>query len=350
MYYPDQPEKASTSKHRTYSIKDGDTLASVSKVLGIPARELRRYHNTYCPIEDLIEADFKSYLEVVLLPLDGTYVKYAEVEQRSKVAFGPNYKLPFLPNGLNNKYNVQYTTEVGEKRHTFSSKISVKWLAVDKNKFHLFEINRDPTIFINKRAPDTMIEELAAKTAEIIYPLKIIVDRSGKWIDIYNYEDIIDRWKIAKREILNYYIGEVIQKYINQTEYALYSSKNLLKSLSSDYFLRTFFSGIHVSYSENYSFTNTIYFPIVKNEESEFNVIQKVSTYLDDLPLIRVEQKGEYVDTIFNKEFGYPQCAGNCNASYLLNSVTNCIEKANVELSVQYDDPIKVSIAIETYK
>ncbi|MBE0393780.1 peptidoglycan-binding protein LysM [Flavobacterium sp. PL002] len=347
MYYTDKPEKPSYNTHRIYNIKKGDTLESVAFDLGIDARELRRYHNTYCIIADLIEADFKSHLETLILAPDKSERTNSVKKTLIKVNLNDDYTLPFLPSGLNNNYKVHYTTQVGDQLDTITLKINVKWLAVDKNKFHLFEINRDPSIYINGKAPDTMMEELAAKTAKVIYPLEIIVDATGKWIDIYNYEEIISRWENIKKEILDYYEGETIHRYIDHIDIGLESSNNLLKTLASDYFLRTFFSGLHLSYTANNSFRNTIYFPLEKNEESEFKVIQELSTYLDDSDFIKVNQKGEYEDTIFNVEFGFAPCIGNYNANYLLNSDTNCIDSVQLECSIEYDASVKVTITID---
>jgi hypothetical protein len=56
------------TKERIYIIKTGNTLYKVAQELAIPPMELCRYHNIYCEIPDLIEADFPSNLKVLLLP------------------------------------------------------------------------------------------------------------------------------------------------------------------------------------------------------------------------------------------------------------------------------------------
>jgi hypothetical protein len=350
MYYIEGSEMSFYDKHRTYKIRIGDTLESVAQKLGIDARELRRYHNIYCPIPDLIEADFKSHLELLILaPEKSDSEEKKGIENTTvKVVLKNDYTLPFLLRGLNKKYKVHYTSEVGEQVDTITTEVNVKWLAVDKNKFQLFEINKASNIYINAEKPNSVMDELGAKTAEIIYPLKIVVDGSGKWVDIYNYDEIITRWEDTKREILDYYEGEVTDAYIEHTEYALESSATLLESLSSDYFLRAFFSGIYVGYTANYSFENKVYFPLEKNEESLFKVEQKVNPYLDESGLIKVEQKGAYVDVGFDVSFGFEPWEGNFNATYFLDSDTYCIEKMNLECSIDYHEPMKIAITIDS--
>ena len=197
------------TKERTYAIQKEDTLQKVAQELGIAPQELRRYHNIYCDIPDLIEADFPGHLKVLLLPPteEEATAKPSIVTKPRKVSFINEHTLPFLPAGSKKKYNVQYVLENGEEKDIIHFEASVKWIAVDPKGFHFFEIDRLSKTYINNSEPDTMLEELAAKTAEILYPLQIIVDVTGKWIDIHNYKQILARWENKKREILDYYEG-----------------------------------------------------------------------------------------------------------------------------------------------
>lgn len=352
MYYIDESEVSPNHKHLTYKVKKGDTLQSVARELGVDAQELRRYHNIYCEIPDLIEADFKSHLEFVILAPEKSIATKNEVVEKKphKVSFGDNYKLPFLPRNTEKEYQVQYTTEVGEEIDILELEIIVKWLASDEKGFHLFEIIRGREIYINTKSPETIMDELDAKTAEILYPLKIVVDVSGKWVDVYNYDEIVARWKVVKREILDYYDGEVSENHIEIIEYALEDSETLLKALSSDYFLRTFFNGIHVAHTANFSFEDTISFPLEKGKEAVYNIEQKVTPYLEDSGLIKVEQKGEYVDNDFQEIYRHNPFKGNYNAVYYLKEDNYSIEKVNLECSIDGDEFIKTTILIEPLK
>lgn len=351
MYYIEESEISSNDKHRTYKVKKGDTLKSVALELGIEDRELRRYHNIYCAIPDLIEADFKSHLEFVILAPEKTADEIEEkVEKKAeKVSLAKDYKLPFVPGGMNKKYKVHYTSEVGTEIDTLEMDVSVKWLATDQNNFHLFEINRK-SIYVNNETPDTVMDELAAKTAEVLYPLKIVVDESGKWVDIYNYDEIEGRWRDTKNVILDYYKGEVTENYIDHVEIALESSVTLFKYLRSDYFLRAFFNGIHVSYTADYSFKNEVNFPLEKDEESTFKVEQTISPFLDASYFVQVEQKGSYLDAVGESDFGFEPWTGNYSATYFLDSDSYFVEKINLECNIDYEEQIKVSIAIEPFK
>lgn len=96
MYYRDQPEESSYDKFRTYKIKKGDTLESVARDLGVEAEDLRWYHNMYCEIPDLIEADFKSYLEFLILgPEKAIEEQKEEAEKKTeRASLASNHTLP----------------------------------------------------------------------------------------------------------------------------------------------------------------------------------------------------------------------------------------------------------------
>jgi hypothetical protein len=348
MYYIEESEVSLNKKHRTYKIKKGDTLQSVSNELGIDAHELRRYHNIYCDIADLIEADFNRHLEFLILAPE---IANNKTEKKpEKVNFGKDYRLPFLPEQINESYKVKYTSEVGDETDVTEMEISVKWIAADKNKFHLFEINRAADIYINGKIPDTMMDGLAAKTAEVLYPLQIVVDEFGKWVDIYNHHEIERRWGKNKSEILEYYEGEVVEKYIEHVECTLESSERLLTSLRSDYFLRAFFNGIHVGYTADYGFEKDLSFPLQKETESVFRVQHKIFPNLDDTGYIRIEQKGNYTDLGFGFLYGNALLKVNYNAVYFLNSDSYFIEKMNLECNIEKVQPIKTTIEIELLK
>lgn len=349
MYYEDKPEESPYGKFRTYKIQKGDTLISVAQDLGVEADELRWYHNMYCEIPDLIEADFKSYSKFLILAPEKYIEERKEKEEKKgqKISLGNDYGLPFLPERLNESYKVKYTFEVGDQIDVTEMAINVKWLATDKNNYHLFEIVRNKTIHTNGLPPSSLIEKLGVKSAEVLYPLKIVVDKFGKWVDIYNYDEIESRWENLKNEILDYYEGELTEGYIDHIEKNLTNSDTLLRSLRSDYFFRTFFNGIHVGYAADYSFKNEVSFPLEEEEEAIFEVMQKISPLLDDDDFIKVEQKGAYMDSGLGFLYGYSPSNVNYSAVYFLNSETYTIEKMNVECNILSNEFIKKTIEIK---
>ncbi|WP_281234464.1 LysM peptidoglycan-binding domain-containing protein [Flavobacterium gelatinilyticum] len=349
MYHKDKPDGSPYDQFRTYKIKKGDTLASVARDLGVEADELRWYHNMYCEIPDLIEADFKSSSEFLILAPEKYIEERKEKEKKKdqKVSLASNYRLPFAADKINESYRVKYTFEISDQIDVTEMAINVKWLATDKNRYSLFEITRSKTIHVNGLPPQFLIEKLGAKSAEVVYPLKIVVDKFGKWVDIFNYDEIESRWGKIKNEILDYYEGELTEVYIDHIEKNLTDSDTLLRSLRSDYFFRTFFNGIHVGYTADYLFKNEVSFPLEEDEEAIFEVTQKITPFLDEDGFIKVDQKGVYMDSGLGILYGYTSSKVNYSAVYFLNSETYTIEKMNVECNILSNEHIKKTIEIK---
>lgn len=49
-----------------YQIKEGDSLESIADQLGISAEALKRYHNTYCDLKNLIGNDLRGIQEIII--------------------------------------------------------------------------------------------------------------------------------------------------------------------------------------------------------------------------------------------------------------------------------------------
>jgi hypothetical protein len=354
MHYTDDSDLSFYGKFRTYKIRKEDTLQSVSQELGIEAKELRRYHNAYCLLADIIEKDFKHYSKfLILAPED--YVKKTNtiIEKKpKKVGFGENNKLPFLPRGICKDYSVEYTFEVGNQIDTMGMAVRVKWLATDDNKYALFEIKRSINLFIDNNEPDRIMDELGARIVDVLYPLKIVVDEFGKWVDIHNYKEIVSRWESKKNEVFNYYKKDVkvTQQLIDFAEDALKSSDQLFTSLSSDYFLWSFFNGIHTCYTADYLFEEEISFPLKKNKELPFKVEQKINPFLNEEGFIEVEQKGDYLNLEKGMDFSSKLWNGKYKALCCLDSHSSFIETMNLECSIDYEEPIKISLIVQSLK
>lgn len=352
MYYIEESEVPSYDNYRTYKIRKGDTLQSVANELGVDAQELRRYHNMRCNIPDLIEADFKSYLELLILAPEKEEINdkqdLSEVT-RKKVIFGSNaFTIPFYPIHINNNYKVKYTFETGDKIKHLEYEASVKWLRADKNGICFFEIDRLNKIKINGKEADTKVDILAEMTASVLYPMQVVVDQNGNWIDIFNYNTIKERWEDKKNEIFDYYDGKTVLKYIDAVEYTLRNEDSLLESLSDDWFLKVFFNGVHICYGSNLVVEKDAYFSIIpKKAIVKADVEQTIEEYLEKGNLILIKQKGELRDEEMKEKFLIDDdSAGNYEGEYFLNPNHYSIEKIKLACTLNLETTKKVTIEI----
>lgn len=359
LYIPDFSYK----NHLVYKIKKGDTLQKVAKELGIETQSLRAFHNMRCPIEDLIEADFKPHLEFLIIESEEAKVK--REEHREKVHFIRNCKLPFIPEGLNNNYLTEYTIENGEQRHNIKEEINVRWIKRDKNDFSLIEINRISQVFVDGKEADTMADELAEKTARVFYPLQVVLDSNGELVAIYNLEDVRDRWQKVKKEVLKDFQGDVLEKALLKFEDKLQDDEMIFDSLSKDWFLKVFFNNLNIEYTEKLAVQREIEFPLSQKTGSVlFHVEQSILPQVDAYNLINITQSGTLSDlrskNDFENELLFPddnpenenpeKADGSYNAYYFLDPKTNVPESIYLECELKLDSPQKVTVVISNLK
>jgi adenylate kinase family enzyme len=351
-------------EHHTYKIEKGDTLDSVAHKLGKNRDRLRIYHNTHCiPDADVIPDDFPSHLEFLLMEpikLQANGLP-EELPKKSVIFTGIENELPFLPATLNNKYIAVYTIESAETKHTLKEEILVKWIKTSDNGYSFFEINKLSKLYIDDTESDLIADRLAEKTAAIFYPLIVIVNHKGKWVDIDNFESIEERWENTKKEIFEEYQGEVIEESLAIYESQLANKSAIVKALSSDWFLRAFFNGINIQYTKELVFQNEVYFPISKKtSDVKFTVEQKIEPYLDSYNLINISQTGTLTDIRTKEDFegdtDFPydtlenenpeNAEGTYNSTYFLNPNNYCVESLFLECSISLSTPQKVTVTI----
>ncbi|MBS7231154.1 LysM peptidoglycan-binding domain-containing protein [Flavobacterium psychroterrae] len=329
----------SGKEYSLYEIQKGDTLESIAEKLGVDFDDLRQYHNSRSKIEDCLAGDLRSHLKFLIIPNKKEKQKVEEQKVKPVLFFSRDFILPFRPVGVNKKYEVLYTIENGDKKEVVKQQFSVKRLKPDTNQddYHFFEIDRISKVHINGEIADTVAYKVAEKTGEILYPLRVIVDKSGKWVDINSYYKIKDRWEIQKEEIEDSYDGKVFETLVKEIEGTIHDNNTLLGSISGNWFLRAFFNGIHIAYTDKFVIEKKVYFPaIAEIDDLGFLITQKVNPYLDELNRIIVTQSGDLDEE---------QVEGNYEANYFLNPNNYMIERLDLECSV-IDMERKITVKI----
>jgi hypothetical protein len=346
--------------HDKYFIKEGDTFRSISKELGIEWNVLRAYHNIHCVNdEDVVNTYLPSHLEYMLLKRIKLQANgEPEPVSLKKASLGEDFNLPFLQISTKRDYGVICTINNGDEVHTLKYEMSLKWVSIDHNGFSFYEIDRVSKIYYNDIESDTIANELAEKVSSVLYPLIVVVDDEGEFVDVHNFQDIKNRWENQKPEILEAYPGEVSEKYFALFENNLKSKQMLSVALSYDWFIRAFFNGIHTEYTAELSFEGDVCFPfLAKNDDLKFRVTHKLDEYLDENYLINIDVQGvleeERSKTDFESEFDLPisslldqKAAGSYRAKYFLNPNNYNIETLFIECSIALDVPQKFSVMV----
>lgn len=326
--------------YKTYTILKGDTLLSVAQKLEIEPFKLRQAHNRFCPIEDLIEADFKSHLKFVILPEENDDSAKEKIIQKVQFA-NPDFTLPFRPGTMDESYAVLYTIQKGESIQTIEQKFNIKRIKpeIDQQEYHFFKVDKISELYIDGKLADTKAAILSEKISNVIYPLRIVTDDLGKWIDINSYQNIKNRWEETKEEIRDIHEGKTVEDCIDNVEEVINDNDRLIENISSNWFLRAFFNGIHVAYTDKLEIDKKVYFPVMAEvDDLEFLLTQKVNPYLNGLNQIEVTQEGET-----ENEYLFE----NYKAKYFLNANNYRIECLELECYLEMSASRKINISIK---
>lgn len=247
-------------------------------------------------------------------------------KKKQQVLFvSQDYILPFRPLELNHEYSVLYTIEKGDKKETFEQNFSLRRLKPDssQNEYHFIQIDKTSELLVDGKPVDSRAYKVAEKTAELLYPLRIVVNKYGKWVDINSYYKLKERWENQKEAIKELFDGKTFEMLAQNIENAIEDDKSLVGLISGNWFLRAYFNGIHRAYTRKFEKERTLYFPVAAEvEDIEFSIVQKVNPYLNDLNQIEVTQTGESESEYLN---------GNYTAGYFLNPNNYIIEYLHLE-------------------
>ena len=276
---------------------------------------------------------------------DSTNKTNEEVINKDKKAqqtvfIGEEFVLPFRPFELNNEYSVLCTIEKGEHVETLKQNYKVRRLRpdTDQNDYHFIQIDKISELLIDGKPADLAVHKVAEKTAQFLFPIRIVVDKYGKWVDLNSYDKLKERWEKQKDEIEDAYEGEVYDTIVDNIEKAIIDDDTLIESLSGNWFLRAFFNGIHIAYTEKLKIEKNIFFPaIAEMDDLEFLLSQKAEPYLNDLNLIEVTQEGELENEYLEGFF---------NARYFLNPNHYNIESLELECNL-IEIKEKISIKVD---
>jgi hypothetical protein len=349
--------------HKIYPLTCDDTLTSVANVLDRSVNEIKKYHNEHANEDDIIETDFPLHLRSLLLPPDKNAINIEAEKIPIPTPLNVNNAVAFIPSSQKIKYGVQYLMENGDKMNTLNFECTVEWKEIDEVGNHLFEIDRTTITFINNKESDTLSTQLAAKAGSIFYPLQIVVNKNGQWLDVYNHKELKERFAHTKQEMLDYYKGDFAENYIMECESIFDNKTSLKNALKGDLFLNSFFTDIYVNYPQSLMVEKYRDFPLQAHVKApQFKITQEVASFLDEYGRIIIEQNGVINDERslldFENELDYsyyaslnpdePKAEGNFEATYCINPKTNTIESIVIYADLELKEAKSVTVMIAT--
>lgn len=350
------------NKYNLHILQKGDTLQSVAKKYNITAEELRRYHNTYCELPDLLGTEITHQKELIV-PKPKSEENSEETpkeKERKKVSFAPNNKLVYSPVNTHYQYGVMITLENGEEKNEIKYETSVKWIQ-KYGDYHIFEIDRTSKIFINEEEANDIADLLAYETSKVLFPMHLMVDEDGNWEEVAKYNKYPERWKTVKKHLQKEFDGEMVENYFQKIEKILGTPEQINFYMLGDFFLRTLFLGYCFSYGKNFTTEKHITFPIIENGiEPRYKIQAKTDPYLDEYNLITIEMEGildddrSQADFINGNPFAFEieekdkkiESFGNFLIKAFLNPNSSIPEAVHLECGLDLEESKKVSVVI----
>jgi hypothetical protein len=186
------------------------------------------------------------------------------IEKKDHLKWGP---APF-----SRWFGVAIDFITAEKNSRVSFEIHVENVGMLSDGSYHFRINRDKHIFIDEYEPDLVIDEIAVKCSEFIYPLDIQVSPEGVWTGRTIHGELIKRWPDFKQKMLDEYNGGYIVHYLNKMEENVLDHKKFSKALEKDLFLTLFFKSTAAIFRQK-ELVTTAAFPTVPTESSFYYAI-----------------------------------------------------------------------------
>lgn len=330
----------SNSNHPLYEIQQGDTLDRIARKLNVEIQELRQYHNSRSELENCIGSRLPEKLKFIIIQNEKEKEELLKNKKPEPVRFvSSDFVLPFRPYDLNTEYSVTYTIEKEGKKQTLRQYYKLKRLQPETKQmdYHFIQINKISPLLINEKVAQNRAQQIAEQIDQLVFPLRIVVNNKGKWIDLNSYYKIKARWEDKKEKIKEAYQGEVYERIAENVGRIVKDKDALLKYISGNWFLRAYFNGIHDKYTSELETNKNLYFPFLADaEDQEFLITQKAAPYLNDSNLIEVNQNGTLENEYIN---------GSYNAAYFLNPNNYSIEHFTVECDfINMNEKIRIEV------
>jgi hypothetical protein len=218
----------------------------------------------------------------------------------------------------------------------------------------LFSVRKTDFI-INKKAPESIVDEITIWAAEAINDLDIILDVRGKILEIRNFKDIRLKWVSIRERIMKRYGCERVEKYLDNMEESLKTPDSLLKAFSKDHFMVLYFNGIYRDYDLMPKNPDFIAFNgLIPGLSIHFDTKKELS-YREVLP-VKVTEKGiinrEKIDeaelfSVAEKQLGFTgngqiSLKGKMNMETILDLEYGTITRQTARMEVSLHDTLNM--------
>jgi hypothetical protein len=226
------------------------------------------------------------------------------------------------------------TSEYDALKVTYTT--SVEFIGTLKNKNVVFKIDRKKLLLNGQLPEENIVTALAEKCGAVIYPLEISVDVAKSYTFIvHNYLEILKRWQALKPALHEYYDGEELFDYINDTNVLYNDEAMLTERINLDLMLNVYFKGIFNNNNKEEQILFSLN-KLIKNEPNK--MIASITGIVD-------KQKMEDLNALEDVESDAFITDGSVEVFYEYNTTANKLDNIDGAWSV-FVDGIENNISI----
>lgn len=286
----------------TYYTQSGESLADLCNEMQLENPEyLREYHNQNCLLSERFEGDLAQGMKLYI-PSTSEILelnKKIRDNNQSFYDFPAKGKFPFDFKFWEGTYQITQTTCSDDIiLSKYENKVRLDLEGIKNGYYHFlfsaFDFRK------NEDISDSKLDTLAKMCIEVIYPIRYIIDRDGKLIDIAltkKTEDMFSEMNFIK----NFFPDQYSSDYIEKMKDIVESSEIISQKFKNTLFNSFMFGEFYRTQLGNWVTSNVYYdfYPWIFDAQPirfEFQNILLSKDIVDD-ERVKIQQRGISVDT-----------------------------------------------------
>jgi hypothetical protein len=316
-----------------YKVRHGDTLNSIAFRLGITGEELKLFHNSRCQKMDKIW--FKNLNEVttVLVPLQVQTEKQTNQKKKNTL---PSSQV--LHSFFATTYNVSETFE-----NPFESTLTIDYtVGIDIRKdqrtnHHMISYSQNH-FKTHGETPEDKMSEISIACMKSIMPIDFTLNDSGRIIGFTDHRKISQTFA-EKRKDLDFFAGEVPERYMDKFEKNISDEKFFLRQLQSTLLFQVLFPKLEwfhkkTEWTESFIFLqNSFSVPCNMEIEQENEDQDHITTTLTGSSTEFYSLQELKTGTKYNEPVDDP-VSGNINIEYTTHKKNRNLVQASATVSL----------------
>ena len=278
-----------------YEVKPSDTLSKIGSGIGMTGDEVRDFHNANCEQHGMMYFNSLIGIEKIILPKN--YKSAAQIKMENSNAVPARI---LSPEFYAETYDAVESYESDfENRLEISYSIDIQLTKIEENHVKSFVASVHCYNFKkNGQKPDDKMSELSIACAETIAPINFIISEEGTIFGIFEFEKLLKTFEEKRKDLEDFYIGEVSQKYMDKFAESLSNKEYFEKQLRSTLLYQVLFP--KMTWFHKYDVWKDEFY-LVKNS-FPLNCIFKAEFIHLDEEQIQTDIKGEIEDKISLQE------------------------------------------------